>query len=250
MEVRSNTKFCHFTSTDNARSILNSESFFLSKYDRMNDLAEASLHDEQRNRVFVLCFSNSDALNIPAFYLYGGIDGKGCRIQFTDAKMREIINHCSLFYVNNKLKRLKKEISKSDYNIYYDWIYYISSDGYCEHKKDKAKRYSDLNEAFTELEKNNRHFFIKSPIWKYENEFRIVVVFNKEIKYNNIALNFPMRDIDKSISVAFGPETTDEEFSELSDEFQEYGIVNSMRTSDYAISMNLIARNKRLLKRV
>ena len=40
MEIKSNTKFCHFTSIDNARNILSSESFFLSKYSKMNDLAE------------------------------------------------------------------------------------------------------------------------------------------------------------------------------------------------------------------
>ena len=214
----------------------------------MNDLAEACLHEEEKNKVFVLCFSNSEALNIPAFYLYGGIDGKGCRIQFTDAKIREIINRCSLYYVNDQFKRLKKEIPKSEYEIYCDWIYYISSDGFCAHKNVEAKSYSDISAAFTELAKDNKHFFIKNPIWKYEKEFRIVVVFNREIKYSNVALKFPMGDADRGVSVAFGPETTDEEFSKLSNEFREYGIAKIVRTSDYAISMNLIARNMKLLK--
>ena len=249
MDIKSSTKFCHFTSSDNARDILNSETFFLSKYDKMNDLAEAGLHSDEKNKVFVLCFSNSESLNIPAFYLYGGIDGKGCRIQFTDTKMREIVDGCSLFYVNKKFKRLKKEISKSEYKIYFDWIYYISSNGYCEHRNEDAKQYLNIDDAIAELKKNNKHYFIKNPIWKYENEFRIVIVFDHEIEYDKIALMFHIKDSDNGISVAFGPETTEEEYINLSNEFREYGVSKSNRTSDYAISMNLVMRNKRILKR-
>lgn len=250
MEVKSNTKFCHFTSTENARDILNSEMFYLSKYDKMNDLAEAGLHNDEKNRVFVLCFSNSESLNIPAFYLYGGIDGKGCRIQFTDTKIREIIHNSTLYFINKQFKPLKKAIPKTDYRIYFDWIYYISGDGYCDHKKNGTRHYKSIIEAIDNLKTDNRHYFIKNPIWKYENEFRIVVVFDRDIKYDNVALKFHIKDNDKGISVAFGPETTDKEYSDLSKEFLDYGVAKHMKTTDYAISMNLIPRNKRLLKGV
>ncbi len=248
MKIKSNTKFCHFTSTDNARDIMNSETFYLSKYDNMNDLAEAALHSDEKNKVFVLCFSNSESLNIPAYYLYGGIDGKGCRIQFTDAKISEIIQNNSLYYINKRLKPLKKEIPKTEYKVYCDWIYYISADGYCEHKKDGPKRYKSIDEALNELKTDNKHYFVKNPIWKYENEFRIVVVFNQDIEYDKIALKFHIKDSDKGVSISFGPETTENEYLALSKEFCEYGVSKNKKTTDYAISMNLVARNKRLLK--
>ena len=54
MEIKSSTKFCHYTSLDNARCILNSECFFLGRYDTMNDLAEARQHRKESNRVFAL----------------------------------------------------------------------------------------------------------------------------------------------------------------------------------------------------
>ena len=248
MEIQSRTKFCHFTSLDNARNILASESFFLSKYSKMNDLAEKKIHEIHNDRVFVLCFSNSEALNIPAFYLYGGIDGKGCRIQFTDTKMREIINHSSIFYVNKNYKILKKPIPPSEYTIYFDWIYYISKNGFCEHKNDKSNDYSSIDEALVDLEKENKHFFVKNPIWKYENEFRVVVVFKNAISYDSVALKFEIKDNDKGISVVFGPETEQKEYLELSKEFRDYGISKFKSSTSYAISMNLVQRNRRLLK--
>ena len=247
MEIKSSTKFCHYTSLANARNILSSECFFLSSYNKMNDLAEADLHADENQRVFVLSLSNSEALNIPAFYLYGGIDGKGCRIQFTEAKMKEILDGCSVSFVNKHMKKLKKTVNPSDYDVLYDWIYYISFNGYCEHRNE-SKPYAGFTSAVEELKKEKKHYFIKSPIWKYENEFRIVVVFRENIPYERIALNFRIKDNDRGISVKLGPETTQEEYRNLSDEFLDYGISNCKQSSDQKIRMGLIARNKELLK--
>jgi len=248
MEIKSNTKFCHFTSIDNARNILSSESFFLSKYSKMNDLAESKIHEKQDRRAFVLCFSNSEALNIPAFYLYGGIDGKGCRIQFTDARIRSLINDSDIYYVNKQNKPLKKAVSKSEYRIYYDWIYYISRDGYCEHKSERKQFGSSIDTALQELEKDNKHFFVKSPIWRYENEFRIVVVFEKDIPYDRISIKFAMNNKNSGVSIMCGPETKPEEYEQLKAEFRDYGVNKFKSSSDYAISMNLVDRNRQLLK--
>ena len=213
----------------------------------MNDLAEADLHADENQRVFVLSLCNSEALNIPAFYLYGGIDGKGCRIQFTAAKMKEILDSCSVSFVNKQMRRLKKTVSPSDYDVFYDWIYYISSNGFCEHGNEIAS-YGDFNNAVETLKKYNKHYFIKSPIWKYENEFRIVVLFHKNIPYERIALNYRIKDNDRGISVKLGPETSQEEYRSLTDEFLDYGISNCKQSSDQRIRMDLIARNKELLK--
>lgn len=248
MNIRSATKFCHYTSIENARNILCSESLFLSRYDSMNDLVEARMHAEDNKRVFVLSFCNSEALNIPVFYLYGGIDGKGCRIQFTDSKIREVLQNATLFYVNNQHRQLKTAIPPSDYDIYADWVHYISSDGYSEHKIEGKKHYGSLEKAVDCLRANNKHYFIKSPVWKYEKEFRIVVVFKKEISYRWVAIRLPVKRLERGISLLFGPETTDREFKDLSDEFQEYGIREPDRAYPSAISMKLVSRNRHLLK--
>ncbi len=213
----------------------------------MNDLAEAALHADDNQRAFVLSLSNSEALNIPAFYLYGGIDGKGCRIQFTDAKVKDVIDNCSVSYVNKHMKKLKKAVNPSDYDVLCDWIYYISSNGYCEHRNENIS-YNDFNSAVEALKKQNKHFFIKSPIWKYENEFRIVILFRENIPYERIALNFRIKNNDRGISVKLGPETSQEEYRSLLYEFFDYGISNCKQSCNQKIRMNLIARNKELLK--
>ena len=247
-KIKSNTRFCHYTSVENARNILSSECIFMSRYNIMNDLAEAEWHEKDNGRVFALSLCNSESLNIPSYYLYGGIDGKGCRIEFTNAKIRGIINNCKVSYVNKQFKPLKKEVSSSSYKVYFDWIYYISRNGHCEHKYEDDQEYKSFAEAYKELEKSNRHYFIKSPIWNYEREFRIVVVFDEEIPYERIALSFSIKSKERGISVSFGPETTDYELSQLKKEFEEYGIINNRRICDHKISMNLVERNKHLLK--
>ena len=246
MQIHSSTKFCHFTSVENARNILNSACFYLSKYKSMNDLAEARLHEKDKDRVFILCFSNTEALNIPEFYLYGGIDGKGCRLQFTDAKIRELLNNCTVSFVNKSYRKLKKVVPSSAYTIYWDWIYYISSNGFCEHRNDQPRKYQSVEEALVLLEAEKKNYFVKSPIWKYENEFRIAIIFNEDVPYDNISLKFNIKEKERGISICFGPETSEEEYKNLSNEFSEYGIVNTKKAIENAICMNLISRNKRL----
>jgi len=246
--VKSKTKFCHYTSVKNARNILSNECIFLSKFSGMNDITEAGLHSEDMNRVFVLSLCHSEALNIPVFYLYGGINGKGCRIQFTDTKIREILQKSQVFGVNKQYRLLKNSIDPSEYKIISDWVYYISTDGYCEHRNDTPKRFESKEKALLELKKTDRNYFVKSPIWKYENEFRIIVAFNKDIPYDRVALRFNIKNNDPGISVKFGPETTQEEFDKLKAEFKDYGIDKSSKSLDNAIKMDLIDRNKELLK--
>ena len=177
MDLQSSTKFCHYTSLSSTREIISSEQFFLSKYNNMNDLVERDKHIDEKNKIFSLSLCNSEALNIPLFYLYGSIDGKGCRIQFTDAKLREVINSAEIYFVNKHNKLLRQKITSDKYQILYDWIYYISSNGYCEHHNDIPRQYDDFDTAYSELSLNNKHYFVKSPIWKYEKEFRIVIKF-------------------------------------------------------------------------
>ncbi len=246
--IISRTKFCHYTTIDNARNILSSESFFLSKYNRMNDLAEAGLHSNDKDRVFVLCFSNSESFNIPVFYLYGGIDGKGCRIQFTDAKIRDLINKCQIRFVNNSYRVLKREVPSDSYSIFGDWVYYVTNDGFCEHKIDKINRYNNKEAALKELAKDNRQYFVKSPIWKYESEFRIVVVFKEKVEYDKIALSFDIKENEKGISMVCGPETSEKEYKEIRKEFGDYGISKCSRYPEGIVSMDLVERNKDLLK--
>lgn len=241
-------KYCHYTSVENARCILSGECFYLSRYSAMNDGAEETWHKGDDNRVFILSLCNSEAMSIPSFYLYGGIDGKGCRIELTEARIKRIMETGVVSYVNQKGRKLKQIVPRSDYDVYCDWVYYIASNGYCEHHGEKEMRYADREEALSKLRAENRHFFVKSPVWNYEKEYRMAVVFKKPVPYDRIALQFGIDSKERSMSVTYGPETTDKEYHDLSKEFEDYGIVKSGKAGDYKIRMNLVKKNKKLLK--
>ncbi len=87
----SQTKFWYYTKVDTVSKILESRSFHVSNLARMNDKAEALLHDSDKEKVHALCFCNSRSEKIPMWYLYAGLSGKGAAIGITpspDIKMR------------------------------------------------------------------------------------------------------------------------------------------------------------------
>ena len=92
IQIKSKTKFCHYTSMESARKILSDGKIFLNRFSSENDKAEYFLHGDEDNKIFSCCLCNSEAINIPLYYLYGGIDGKGCRIQFTASKLSNMIS--------------------------------------------------------------------------------------------------------------------------------------------------------------
>ena len=245
----SETKYCHYTSIENASNILSSDCFFLSKFNSMNDLTEADLHNDEKDRVFSLSFCHSEAVNIPLYYLYGGIDGKDCRIQFSQAKLNELKNNCEIYYVNKKQHLLKQVVNPSNYDIIYDWIYYVSSDGSCNYHNQECSKYKNFNDALNDLKKNDLHYFLKSRIWKFEKEYRIIVKFHTDIIYPRIALKFNLKNKESGLSVMCGPEISQQELSDFKEEMHDYGIANVDKISDKKISMKLVERNKRLYQK-
>lgn len=238
-KIESTTKFSHFTSTENARKILSSGTFYLSKFNSMNDLSEAKLHDDDKDKVFSLSFCHSESLNIPLFYLYGGIDGKGCRLQFTPTKINDIIANNTVHFVNKNNVCLRKPVNKSSYSIDCDWIHYVTSNGHCEYKNDEKRRYESFENAVETLKNVDKHYFIKNLIWKFEKEFRIIVKFNEPINYDRIALKFVIKDNERGISLVCGPEYKEEDVKNVREEFLEYGIVKVDASITDAISMRL-----------
>ncbi len=240
--IKSKTKFGHYTTTDIARSIIATNSLHLCKMSNMNDKTEAEKHLEYDNRLFTTCFSHSKAKSIPMFYLYSGIDGKGCRLEFTDTNIRRLING-RVHPVNKKYIKLNKTYDLNEYEILYDWIYY-TADGGDTCYRDKWYK----GDAVENIKQYKRDLFVKKPYWSYESEFRIMVKFNKDIEYDRIAIDFDFYKNRNGISILFGPELTESEYDELKKEFQEYGIEKCRKFTGNKISMGLAERNKKSLR--
>ena len=75
------TYYCHYSSISKVDNILSSECMWLSPLDRFNDLKESESAGSNPN-LFGLCFSAMFSENLPMWYLYGGLTGKGARITF------------------------------------------------------------------------------------------------------------------------------------------------------------------------
>ena len=240
------TKICHYTSIANAREIISGGAFYLNKLSKMNDQSEAEMHGTEAENVYATSFCHSESKSIPLFYLYSGIDGKGCRLEFTLAKMKQIVSG-RVFPVNKKLKILKNEIDKNLYDIQIGWIHYVARDGAEFYKGKKLHRFNDIKEAYQQLKSENEEYLIKRPYWRYEDEFRICVRFKSKIQYDRIALKFDMNEIEKGISMECGPELSESELEEIKKEFADYGIRRVSRFNDIKIQMGLVEKNKTLL---
>lgn len=235
-------RYCHYTSVENARRILSAERLYLSKMDNMNDISEAELHKNDEYMTFSTCFCHSESKNIPMFYLYSGIDGKGCRIEMSAAKIKSIIRNVEIYPVNSKNICLKKPLNSEDYIIDYDWVHYISNNGFGSYRGKEGKWYTSFEDA---CKNEDVYFFLKNYIWRYEKEFRIIVRVKKDFPYKRIALRVPVKEKENSISITCGPELGKSEVDGIREEFNTYGIqkINSFSDDHIKISMNLVKRN-------
>ena len=242
--IESRTRFCHYTSVETAGKILSSHSLQLSRLDKTNDLFEINCHDDA-NRIFIACFCHSEAKSIPMFYLYSGIDGKGCRIEFTAAKINNILNDATVYPVNKRYNMMARQYSKDSFSVYADWIFYRNRDSETGYHKGKFK---DRISEDDYLDREGIRFFEKQAMWRYENEFRIVVCFKEPQERERIAIMLPFNEKEHGISLMCGPETDDELYMEIEDEFTGYGITKISRVEAGRVKMNLVEKNKYLLK--
>lgn len=134
---------------------------------------------------------------------------------------------------------LKKPFRENEYELYAGWIYYVSEDGFCSYRGNKAKLFDNFADARAKLDDAGRGCLVKRPYWDYEKEFRIVVRFNQPVKYKRIALKFNVKDRERGIRLLCGPELEEKELFEIIEEFKEYGIMNIGKFTEAKIHMGL-----------
>jgi len=216
----------------------------------MNDQQECDWHKDVKERVYALCFCNTDTESIPMWYLYSGIAGEGIRIAITPKKMLPFIKSISKVYPIYGKNEDKEHplIKDDDFVLEYGWVYYVG------HKKVIYN-----NKAYTRLDKNDNaaeaefseflkaNFFVKDYEWNYEKEFRIVFRLKENytgIPPNRIALYFDKDELMKKnggLSAMAAPELKNKDKVELAKELglPEKKITNSRLN----IRMSLINRN-------
>lgn len=244
--------FFHYTVLNSAKRILTNSAhnyFYASNVNQMNDVDEATRYRNIKKQIYSVCFCNNLTENIPLWYLYGGIAGKGIRVGFRPVAMKDFLERINTVYpIVNGIPDRKSPLKKGiDFELKYGWVYYAD---YEKNIVYRGKKYIIDMGKFQEFCKDN--YFIKRYSWNYENEFRIVFIFN-ECVGNKIAVEFDKEKYhkDKTLRLGFAPNYSDvncgndNEFKKIKKELKEELGLNKqiMEKSSLLINFNLLRNN-------
>ena len=174
-------KFYHYTNLDAIDKILENSRFRISNISRFNDLNDTNQFAGDSQLHYSLCFSVGKQENLPLWYLYSGVNGKGGRLGFTSNAINEMIATASFTlceYNYDAPQEIREEYAiarEKDFLLEVrDFVYA----NYDSEKQVYTLRYSNLvNENLSQSEGD--HFFDAHPgfkkglIWSYEKETRI-----------------------------------------------------------------------------
>lgn len=232
--------FWHYTKLESVCKIIENQYFLLGNLTCMNDILECEEHKDCANQIYVLSFCNSNTEKIPMWYLYSGIDGKGCSIGITAKGMSYFIDSIKTVKTYNSEKVLT--IGK-DFDLESGWVYYIN-------KKEPNQvfyrnKWYDLTTMDDDLIKKS--LFIKSYPWEYEREFRIIIKLKKDIPNEKIRIDIPEK-LKSKIRLKTAPEIENESLNELQKIINYKSIKTEIKASELSIHMNLFNRNLNHIK--
>lgn len=177
------SQYFHYTKLDVVDSILKNRKFWLSNVGGFNDTVDIEQFGKGPVPYFSLCFSTGIHENLPLWYLYSGLNGRGARIGFTKTGIKKLVEKgkYSLWLFGPDKDQNGKEImsledGKTMKLLFRDVIYAQTGDskGKCALKYNTMTNYKIANEEFENYRKENRGFQ-KGLIWYYEKETRLLV---------------------------------------------------------------------------
>lgn len=152
--------FYHYTFMENAIDILESGCFRLSKLKFSNDLKE-----KQRD-IYYLSFCATHVDDVPMWYLYAGIDGKGAKLRFSKGKIKNIIE--SLVFSTKENEKYNMKV-KDYFDVECNYVLYKDVNNDYRYRGEKYQADKSINQF---IKKNK--FYVKNIMWRSENEFRII----------------------------------------------------------------------------
>ena len=179
------TEYCHYTRLDTIEEILRYKSFLMSccsesfndKVDR-DQFGYSKLH-------YGMCFATGVNENLAMWYMYSGFDGKGGRLRFTKARVRQLVEKSvyELYKwekVNGYYKLGEKVCDlipgKNFKLIFRDIIYYKHNheSKVYDLKYNNSHIWGFNGEEF-EKYRDKYNGFCKGLIWYYEKETRLLI---------------------------------------------------------------------------
>lgn len=234
LACRKHEKYYHYTRVECADEIIKNMKFLISDVSALNDNVERKCFNHPKYR-FAASFSTGKNENLALWYLYSGMDGKGCRMEFTETTLYDILGS-DVFLEDSSGNSMKLIPDKTVKISFGDVVYYrYEKNGFCQIKYNTMMNVGKMPEAEFEKYKKKHKGFFKDVIWYYEKEFRIVFEILGEArdfadKFSNcrICLKFPEK-LKHRIGIRLAPETSLSELkkkdlkalSEISDNISE-----------------------------
>lgn len=252
------THYYHYTSIKNIDKILTDGQLRLTSLSKSaNDNIEKKWYEENGQNLFSLCFSTGTSENLPLWYLYSGIDGKGACLGLKKKSFHQLVDKPKLYLAMTEKQKpynilgTPTLLQEEEYKLVVRDILYIGKDS---SKKDsfRAKYNNQTNNDISSnvqkelVDKYSR--FIKGLIWFYEKETRVQVeITNKQLidSQNNYIVLLSIEPILDDITITLAPEYETTHTQEL---LTYQGItkylLKQIHQSDYAgqIEMNLKSR--------
>lgn len=236
------SSFYYHTRLDVAKKVLSKEGlvFYISPISGMNDENEKDLHNKNKDRTYILCFSHLKTESIPMWYLYSGITGEGARIGLKPARMKDLIDSAIVLYpvYNGKMETSRPLTILNDYDLEYGWVFYRNkADRSIKHKEIQY----NLSDSLDAFERDN--FFVKDREWSYEKEFRLVFRLKNEIP-ERVALVLDKRIMmaDDGLKLTLSPLLKDSDINLLA---EQLGLpVRLVSASKINAKMDLLKRNQ------
>ena len=249
--------YFHYTGLSGIDGILNSKSFWISSFRAFNDKAEAK---KLRNPelYFSLCFSTGLNENLPLWYMYSGLTGRGGRLRLTNRGIAKLLENAT-YELSEKDSsgkpvghRTPLEPGRMIDITFGDVLY--CGDGNNANLDMKYNTMTNHIFPISEKEKLYNRFegFVKSLIWYYEKETRLLIRLTGEAeklvdpeKDYMIILHFD-ESVYKMFTLTFGPE-----FRGIENDLNKYKHIkdfmintSKVKKSAYAgeIEMNLCKR--------
>lgn len=185
--------YFHYTKLNVADSILQNRKFWLSNVSGFNDtkdteqfMSKTSETVEELVPYFSLCFSTGVHENLPLWYLYAGLDGRGARIGLTQAGIKKLIKNgrysLGLFESDEEgNEKIIDEIMNLEngktMNLFFRDVIYAQpgeGEGCCALKYNTMTNYRIPNQEFERYNKEHKGFQ-KGLIWYYEKETRLII---------------------------------------------------------------------------
>lgn len=204
-------KYFHYTTMDTLNRILSNGEIWVSQTKSFNDKKE--LNKELHN--FAFCLSTGDNENLSLWYLYSGVDGKGCRIRFTKKQLELLYKSSKFFLCENNVPNNEYELIEGENLTIYlkDVLYYREKEKVVDLKYNNSVNHQFPLNDFKEFKKANSAI-LKDIVWYYEKETRIEFVVNNKIsldeRKNYIIKIKPQENFIEKLTFQFAPEINEE----------------------------------------